>query len=214
MLKYEEKLHFDAHYRPLQNGRRTAARRLVPGWRAGSGSGCYILTVLRRQVFAGFVIRPAAFGGMRLRMVGPVPFTQQQDAVYFCVGLLLFAGAGPVLAVPAASAPARSSRRAAPKRRWTSGPYAKTRHPMYGAFILLQGGFLPSLRTRSGLLLALLVAALQYFNAIWEERHILAPQFGAAYETYRAQVPHLLFRPWQAALLLLAALFSIAGFAA
>ena len=214
MLKYEEKLHFDAHYRALQ--KMGGALRHGGWYRAGAlaaAAVCYTpLYFAAKYLLVLLSDQPLWQHAALLLWVGPVPFTVA-DAVYFCVGLLLFCWGGARFGGAGSPRPGKEQPAGGPKTLLTSGPYAKTRHPMYGAFILLQGGFLLSLCTRSGLLLALLVAALQYFNAIWEERHTLAPQFGASYEAYRAQVPHLLFRPWQAALLLLAALFSIAGFA-
>jgi protein-S-isoprenylcysteine O-methyltransferase Ste14 len=70
----------------------------------------------------------------------------------------------------------------------TDGPYASVRHPIYVGLLLGAGG-VALLRARPEPLLAVvLLAGLLNVKATFEERLLLA-RFGAAYETYAAQVP-------------------------
>jgi len=69
----------------------------------------------------------------------------------------------------------------------TSGPYARIRHPMYTAFLLLLGGL--GVMTTNLFLLVLLLGS-QVWVLGWrlpQEERMLAEQFGPQWERYRQQ---------------------------
>lgn len=212
MLNYEKKLHFDQHYQKLQKISATARHS---GWHRAAtlllAAVCYAPLYYGAKYLLTLcpdlpLWRQAAFWFW----AGPVP-VYFADILYFAGGFVLFCWGGAKLGAAGAQNPGKADTIGTSPTLLTSGIYSKVRHPMYSAFILLQSGFLLSLRSLAGLVLALLVVAGQYANAIAEERHTLLPQFGDAYTAYRAKVPRWLFRYGEAALLLLAILFSTAG---
>ena len=212
MLKYEEKLHFDAQYQKLQElssavrhggWHRAATLLLAAVCYAPLYYGAKYLLTLCQDLTLWRHTAP-------LLWLGTVPFGIA-DLAYFTCGFVLFCWGGIRLGGASAQTPGKARTAGMPPTLRTSGLYAKMRHPMYSAFILLQGGFLLSLRSLAGLLLALAVLAVQTLNAKWEERRTLEPQFGECYAAYRAKVPHLLFAPGEAAFLLLVVLCSAAG---
>jgi protein-S-isoprenylcysteine O-methyltransferase Ste14 len=74
-----------------------------------------------------------------------------------------------------------------PDRLVADGPYAKSRHPMYGAWTLIYVGF--ALVLDSGWLLMLVPILLIWIH--WEtgrEEKQLMEHFGSEYEEYRARV--------------------------
>ena len=212
MLNYEKKLHFDQHYQKLQELSSTARH----------GSWHRVTALL----LAAVCYAPLYYGAKYLLALcpdlplwrhtalwfwaGPVP-VYLADVLYFVCGFALFCWGGAQLGAAGAQTPGKTRTAGTPPTLLTNGIYAKVRHPMYGAFILLQSGFLLSLRSLAGLLLALLIIAGQYANAAAEEHRTLLPLFGEAYTAYRAKVPQRLFRHGEAALFLFAVLLSAAG---
>jgi protein-S-isoprenylcysteine O-methyltransferase Ste14 len=76
-----------------------------------------------------------------------------------------------------------------------SGPYAVTRHPIYTGLLLALIGSAMARGTLGGLLgLALLTFGIVVKVRL--EEGILLRHFGDAYQSYRAQVPTLIPRPW------------------
>ncbi len=99
-----------------------------------------------------------------------------------------------------------------PTKLLTTGYYSKTRHPMYGAFILLQAVFLLSLRSLIGLILGLAWIAFQYFNAYKEEKKNLIPIFDEKYLDYKKQVRFSTLRLHEIILIAAFIIFSFIGF--
>lgn len=96
---------------------------------------------------------------------------------------------GAVLLIAAASLAARAWREARdvrladPERLVTTGPYARSRHPMYRAWALGHLGW--ALFTRSGWALALWLPAVRAVRReVGEEEDALRRRFGAEYERY------------------------------
>lgn len=85
---------------------------------------------------------------------------------------------------------------------------------MYGTFIFINAGFLLSLRSLIGLILAILFMALQYFNAKFEEKRTLLPLFSKEYEEYIKKVPTTILSIKEFGVIVIFALFSIIGLAA
>lgn len=73
----------------------------------------------------------------------------------------------------------------------TSGPYAFLRHPLYAGTLLILIGFTVILNSHWWGVLFVLVFLAVYVDTMRKEERMLADKFGAAYQTYRSQVPPL-----------------------
>ncbi len=76
-----------------------------------------------------------------------------------------------------------------PTQLITEKCYGKTRHPMYGMFIVNIIAICLMMGSIFGFLLAILLVTFQVLNGIQEEKNILIPLFGDEYHTYQKQVP-------------------------
>jgi protein-S-isoprenylcysteine O-methyltransferase Ste14 len=92
-----------------------------------------------------------------------------------------------------------------------TGYYARTRHPMYGMFILANTGLGFAMNSVYGLAFSLLSLVLFVANGIFEERAVMIRFFGEEYRAYMRRVPARYFTPGQAALLAVILLLYIAG---
>lgn len=90
--------------------------------------------------------------------------------------------------------------------------YAKVRHPMYGTFIILQAGFMLSLRSFVGIIIAFIVLIFQYANAVIEEKKQLIPIFWEEYRIYVKNVNRILLTKSEIIAFSLATLLSVVGF--
>jgi len=75
----------------------------------------------------------------------------------------------------------------------TTGPYARVRHPQYGAFVLILLGFLlqwPTLLT----LIMFPVLLWMYGRLAHTEENEMRKQFGAAYDAYALHIPRFIPR--------------------
>ena len=71
------------------------------------------------------------------------------------------------------------------------GIYGKSRHPMYGSFILLQNGVFLSFLSLWSLGLAALFTIIQTANGLVEEKFVLMKKVPKKYQKYRSQVGRL-----------------------
>lgn len=208
MLKYEERLHFDERYRKLQSGGFLQAAIAV-FWGI---TGYALLYCLFRSVFALIPDEQPwnrfgiwlTVGGVRLL---------KSDLVYFLWGLFITVyGTVRLTRITIQNHSARKKESSTPDKLLTTGDYARVRHPMYGTFILLQAGFLLSLRSLLGIILALIVVGVQYLNAGMEEKKRLVPLFGDAYRVYKKKVRRMLLTRPELTVILSALLISAAGY--
>jgi protein-S-isoprenylcysteine O-methyltransferase Ste14 len=76
-----------------------------------------------------------------------------------------------------------------------SGPYGIVRHPIYTGLLLALAGTVLTRPTFAALLgFALLIAS--FVLKLRKEERLMGANFGAAYDTYRADVPGLIPRAW------------------
>lgn len=75
-----------------------------------------------------------------------------------------------------------------PTQLLTEKYYGKTRHPMYGMFIVNIIAIFLMMGSVFGFLLALIFVTFQVLNGIREEKRILIPLFSEEYLTYQKQV--------------------------
>ncbi|HSK97522.1 MAG TPA: isoprenylcysteine carboxylmethyltransferase family protein [Euzebyales bacterium] len=129
------------------------------------------------EAHLGVAAAGLAIGVLRPRRIGGQPAR--------CVGWGLVAS-GVALAVAATRA-AGATDLARPDHLVTSGPYARSRHPMYVAWTAIYLGFALVVRSAWLLRLTPLLAGLIHREARGEEER-LAERFGAEYDAYRARV--------------------------
>ncbi|MDP4152303.1 MAG: methyltransferase [Bacillota bacterium] len=208
MRKYEEKLHFDKYYNKLQENN-VLQRYSGVVW----GIAGYVLLYYFARYILAYIPDFRPWGDIETWFaVGGVRFIKA-DLVYFTFGLILNCyGTVRLSKITVQNHSARSETGHMPQKLLVNGFYAKVRHPMYGTFIILQAGFMLSLRSFAGMIIALIVIIIQYSNAIIEEKKQLKPIFGEEYNVYIKNVSCILLTRSQIAALVLAALFSAAGF--
>jgi protein-S-isoprenylcysteine O-methyltransferase Ste14 len=92
-----------------------------------------------------------------------------------------------------------------------TGYYARTRHPMYGMFILANAGLGSAMSSVYGLVFSLLSLGLFIANGIFEERAVMVRFFGEEYRAYMRRVRARYFTPVQAAALVVILGLNVAG---
>lgn len=208
MLKYEEKLHFDEYYRKLQsNNPLHTAIELVWGI-----IGYVILYFLIKYAFL-YVPDFQPWNDFKAWFtLGGVKFVKA-DLVYFVCGLILNCyGTVRLSKITVQNHSAKSEKGSSPKCLLTNGYYAKVRHPMYGTFIILQAGFMLSLRSFMGMIVALLIVVGQYINAAIEEKKQLIPIFGEEYNLYIKNVRRMVLTKSEIIVFAVVIILSILGF--
>ena len=208
MLKYEEKLHLDKHYNKLKSGSFIhKAISLIWGI-----IGYVLLYYFIKYVFTHISdFRPWNNFGMWLN-IGGVQFIKS-DIIYFIWGLIIACyGSIKLSKITIQNHSAKNKENNIPNKLLITGYYAKARHPMYGTFIILQAGFLLSLRSFIGMILALMIIIFQYMNARFEEKKQLIPLFGDEYYQYTKKVSHVLLTKAEIIAFILALLFSVVGY--
>lgn len=134
------------------------------------------------------------------------------DLIYFACGLILFCYSTIKLSkITIQNHSVRNEKSNTPNELLVNGYYAKVRHPMYGTFIMLQAGFMFSLRSLNGIIIAMIIIVLQYVNAVIEERRLLIPTFGEEYKIYTNNVRHMLLTRSEIVVLTIVVLLSIVG---
>lgn len=112
-------------------------------------------------------------------------FIYLTDIIYFVVGLIFYTyGALRLAGISSQNHTVRDEKTRKPDSLLTDGYYREVRHPMYGAFILLQASFLFSLRSLICLLITVIIIIVQNINAVHEEKQQLIPMFGDEYTSY------------------------------
>jgi methanethiol S-methyltransferase len=76
-----------------------------------------------------------------------------------------------------------------------TGPYARTRHPQYAAFVLIMVGFLLQWPTILTLVMFPILVTMYWRLALREERDVEA-ELGDAYRRYASRVPRFFPRYW------------------
>lgn len=209
MLKYEEKLHFNKHYEKWQS---LSVLRVAIGviWRIAG----YILLYFLFKYILRYIpdLNPWDNTETWFR-IGVVRFVRA-DLAYFVYGIILTCYGGIRLAkITAQNHSAKNQKDSMPQELLITSYYAKVRHSMYGTFIILQASFLLSLRSFTGMILALIVVTIQYLNAFFEEKKHLLPVFGEEYNRYVKNVRRMILTNRKIIVFLLLALSSMVGFA-
>ncbi len=208
MLKYEEKFHFDKKYKKLQKaGFVHKAIALVWGI-----TGYVLLYYLFKYIF-NYIGDFQPWNDFKILLnIGDVKLIKS-DLVYFVWGLIIACyGTIRLSKITSQNHSAKNKENSTPHKLLTTGYYTKVRHPMYGTFIIQQAGFLLSLRSFTGMIIALIVVIVQYVNAGFEEKKQLIPIFGEEYSQYSKKVSHRLLTRPEVIVLILALLLSGMGF--
>lgn len=208
MLKYEEKLHLDRYYNKIQSAN---VLHKVIGLVCGA-IGYVVLYYFIKYILISLPdFRPwsnflpwFSFDGVLFSKI---------DLLYFICGLILICyGNVKLSAITIQNHSVRSEKSNSPEKLLVTGYYAKVRHPMYGTFIILQAGFMLSLRSLDGIIIACIIVAFQYANAAVEERRLLFPAFGEKYKTYTQNVRRMLLTRSEVITLFFVMLLSAVGF--
>lgn len=207
MLKYEEKLHLDEHYRKLQSN---SFLEMIIGLVWGI-VGYIFLYVLIKYVFLYIPDFQPWSDFETWFMLGNIRFVKV-DLVYFVCGLIFNCyGTVRLSKITEQNHSAKSEKNSMPKKLLINGYYTKVRHPMYGTFIFLQAGFMLSLRSFVGIIVALIIVGGQYINAIIEEKKKLIPIFGDEYNLYIKNTRGMVLTKSEIVVVIFAVIFSIAG---
>ena len=208
MLKYEEKLHFDEHYKKLQAN---SVLQITIGvvW----GAAGYILLYFLFKYVLLYIPDVQPWNGFETWFtLGGVRFVKA-DFVYFACGLIINCyGTVNLSKISVQNHSAKNEKSNTPNKLLVNGYYAKVRHPMYGTFIILQAGFMISLRSLAGMIVALLVVIVQYINAAMEEKKQLVPIFGEEYNLYIKNVRGMLLTKLEIIVFTLVVIFNTIGF--
>jgi protein-S-isoprenylcysteine O-methyltransferase Ste14 len=208
MLKYEEKLHFDKYYSKMQSNS-LPHKILSLVW----GIAGYVILYYFIKYILTFIPDFQPWSNFKPWLIlGGVKFIKA-DLVYFTCGLFLTCyGSIKLSKITVQNHSVRNEKNGIPKELLVSGYYAKVRHPMYGTFIILQAGFMLSLRSLDGILIALIIIAVQYVNAVIEEKRQLIPIFGEEYKLYIKNVNRMFLTNAEIVALILVALLSAVSF--
>lgn len=189
MLKYEEKLHLDKHYEKLQSSN-LISKTASMLWSTALFILMYYLLKLLINYLPGIF---SAKGNNILFTLWQVTFTTT-DILSFIPCIIFFIYGGLKLnAVSRENHKVRDKDADTPSALLTDGMYKSVRHPMYGTFVMLQGSLFLSICSLPGIIIAILICAFQYMNALWEEKRQLTPVFGKEYTAYSKKVRHVLF---------------------
>lgn len=208
MLKYEELLHFDVHYKKLQE-----SNLVRNSWIILSSTVWYTLIYLLLKFVIIYVPDIYAWSRAETWFTFKSLNFIKMDVIYFLIGLLMvYYGSVRLFNITIQNHSVKGESEDRPKYLLMDGYYATVRHPMYGTFVILYMGILLSLRSLDGIVLAMLLIVGQYVNAIIEEKKILKPVFYGEYQRYSRQVKGILFKKTQIIVLTIAMFFCIVGF--
>lgn len=208
MLKYEEKLHFDKYYSKLQSN---SVLYKVIGLVWGI-AGYVLLYYFIKYIFTCIPDFQPWNNFKTWFALGGVRFIKA-DLVYFTCGIILACyGTIRLSKITVQNHSVKNDKSNTPKKLLVDGYYAKVRHPMYGTFIILQVGFMLSLRSFVGMIIALIVIIVQYANAVIEEKSQLIPIFKEEYNLYIKNVSCMILARFEIITFTLAALLSAVGF--
>lgn len=208
MLDYEKKLHFDKHYKKLQslNGVHKICALI---WGA---AGYVIALILLKYVLLLFPDLQPWDNAKTWFTFNSIPFSKY-DCPYIVFGLAANCyGTIKLMKITKQNHSIKDKESGMPSKLLTDGCYAKVRHPMYGAFIILHSSLLLSLRSFIGIIFALGVVIFQYFNAKWEEKKNLIPLFRENYINYSKVACNILLTKWEFLVLSIVVLLSLIGF--
>lgn len=208
MLKYEEKLHFDKYYNKIQSPR--ILHKVIS--LVCNIAGYIVLYYFIKYILASLPdFRPWS-NFMPWFSLDGVLFSKI-DLIYFACGLIFICyGTVKLSKITIQNHSVRNEKNDTPERLLITGNYAKVRHPMYGTFIIMQAGFMLSLRSLDGIIISCIILAFQYMNAVIEEKKQLIPIFGEEYKTYAQNVGHMLLTRSEIIALSLVVLLSAVGF--
>lgn len=135
------------------------------------------------------------------------------DIVYFAIGLIGYVYSTVSLKkATIQNNTAKEPKDYKPSRLLKTGYYKKVRHPMYAFSIVLQAGFLLSLRSFLYSIAALIIIWFYVFYAQREEQKSLIPIFGDEYLEYKKETKHALFNTIEKSILLILLMICVIGF--
>lgn len=208
MLKYEELLHFDEHYKKLQE--RNWIRVF---WIFLSSTLSYTAIFVLLKILIIYLPDIYAWKHAKVWFTFEGIRIIKMDIIYFFTGLLMVIYASFRLKnITVQNHRAKNKSKNIPERLLKDGYYAKVRHPMYGTFVMLYMGVFLSLRSLFGVVATLLLLTGQYLNALFEEKLVLQVMFQEAYQQYKKEVKGILFKKYEIMMLIIVISLCILGF--
>jgi len=120
----------------------------------------------------------------------------QIDIIYFIICLIFVThGVINLFLITKENHEIRNDKTRKPDKLITDGFYEKTRHPMYGTFLIINFGLILSTRSIWGLILIGLFFIIQYGNSYIEEKNELLEIFPENYRKYQKKVSNMMFLP-------------------
>ncbi|HQF34248.1 MAG TPA: methyltransferase [Petrotogaceae bacterium] len=208
MLKYEKRLHFDKYYSKMQsNG--SLPKIIFLLWGVAGYAFLYFLVKYIFNYIPDF--RP--WNSFEVWFsIGTMKFIKS-DLAYFICGLIVTCyGSIRLSSITVHNHSAKNQKSDIPAKLLITGYYSKVRHPMYGTFIILQAGFMLSLRSFIGMMVILIITAFQYINAKFEEKNDLIPLFGDEYRQYIKKVNRTLLTRAESIIFILVFIGSLIGY--
>lgn len=207
MLKYEESLHFDKHYKRLCEGD-WSSRAICVVWCLT----CYILIYYLIRRCCSDIPDIYAWDDSRVwRAVYDVNITYA-DGIYFIIGLVLMCyGSSRLSLISKQNHRVRDKASEAPVKLLTEGYYSHIRHPMYGTFVIMYASIFIAFHSVIGIIIIVCLYLLQVLNAITEEHNKLIPLFGNEYTEYKTKVKNLIFNKQQYVLFIALIIVTIIG---
>lgn len=208
MLKYEEMLHFDEHYKKLQK-----SHLIRISWTLLCSTASYTTIYILLKILITYVPDIYAWNHAEVWFTFESIKIIKMDLIYFFTGLLMvYYGSIRLIKITIQNHSVKNESGNVPERLLKDGYYAYVRHPMYGTFVILYMGTLLSLRSLNGIIVALLMIAGQYVNAIFEEKRVLKQVFKEEYQLYIREVKGILLKKTQIIILTTVMILCIVGF--
>ena len=208
MLRYEELLHFDEHYKKMQEN-----NLIRTSWILLCSTAWYTIIYILLKILITYIPDIYAWNHSEVWFIFERIKFIKIDLIYFLIGLLIvYYGSVRLIKITIQNHSVRKRSEDKPERILKDGFYACVRHPMYGTFVILYMGTFLSLRSLNGIIVALLMTAVQYVNAIFEEKRVLKLVFQEEYQLYIRDVKNILLKKTQMTILITIMLLCIAGF--
>ena len=208
MLKYEEKFHFDEHYKKLKE-----SHMIRIGWTLLCSTTSYIIIYVLLKILITYIPDIFAWNHAEVWFAFKNIEIIKIDLIYFFIGLFIINyGSIRLMRITIQNHSVKGKNGDIPERLLKDGYYRNVRHPMYGTFVILYMGTFLSLRSLNGIIAVLLMIVGQYVNAIFEEKRILKLAFQEEYQMYIREVKGILFEKNQAIILTTVMILCVVGF--
>ena len=207
MLEYERKLHLDKNYEKFQS-----SRTLKILMNLVSGIFRYVIAYGILKYIMRFIPSFHLWSNYETWVTFFTIPLLKCDLIFFLVGIVLYGLESiHIGTIIAQNHSIKDQNGDSPNQLLTDGVYSTLRHPMYGAFIILEACVLLSIGSLYGVFLTIAFIILHYCNAFYEEKKNLIPQFRDKYINYMKTTHRMLLRKWEVFVLAVAIIINLIG---